>query len=296
MILWYKSNSSNGGASVKNLLEKIPAALSKERHSAEKAPARAEKKNRPRGTNKRFALGALAISAVLLCMCVYWTLDAFSVASKSAMDAFSTAKAATEQKVYDKFYDYSRKKAEEAHHVSNNISISIGDLSSVQNLEVLRVSDVDYQITKPEDKNWLDSILSGFSDFFEEEMVSWLEVPGSGVFTVNLKIGEFIVDEIHQYVLIRVPNPKLTQFSVDYENVEVLLFDKGGVLKDTAKCGVDKAKEQLQNAEVTLVDKITSNQDSYERARASTEKMLISLVKQLNPQLPELTVEVEFID
>ena len=116
---------------MKNLLEKIPAALSKERHSAEKAPARAEKKNRPRGTNKRFALGALAISAVLLCMCVYWTLDAFSVASKSAMDAFSTAKAATEQKVYDKFYDYSRKKAEEAHHVSNNISISIGDRNSV---------------------------------------------------------------------------------------------------------------------------------------------------------------------
>ena len=73
---------------MKNLLEKIPAALSKERHSAEKAPARAEKKNRPRGTNKRFALGALAISAVLLCMCVYWTLQCRSFVGQEERTIF----------------------------------------------------------------------------------------------------------------------------------------------------------------------------------------------------------------
>ena len=67
-------------------------------------------------------------------------------------------------------------------------------------------------------------------------------------------------------------------------------------VKNSAKYGVDRAMEQLKNAESTMREEITNNQEFYERARVSTEKMLGNLVHQLNPQLPDLVVEVEFID
>lgn len=279
-----------------NFLGKLLMSASDDEHPVEVASSKTKKNSSVRPHEKRFVLGALVLSAVLLCLCVYWVTDTFTVASKAARDAFDAAKEETADKVYKRFYDSSYEAAEEAHHVSNNVSISIGDLNSVQNLEVLRVSDVNYQFTGTEEKGLLDSLLANMTGFFDEDLDSWLEIPGNGVFTVNLKVGEFIVDEDHQYILIRVPNPKLTEFAIDYQNVELLLFEKGGVFKNSAKYGVDRAMEQLKNAESTMREEITNNQEFYERARVSTEKMLGNLVHQLNPQLPDLVVEVEFID
>ena len=101
---------------------------------------------------------------------------------------------------------------------------------------------------------------------------------------------------MRQTVLIRIPGPELTNFTLDYENVEVLYFDEGGVLKNSAKYGVDKAMKQLQNAELELIQEVSNNQELYNRAREATENMLTQLVRQLNPHLPNLTVEVEFLN
>ena len=57
---------------------------------------------------------------------------------------------------------------------------------------------------------------------------------------------------------------------------------------------MDKAVEQLQSAELTMMQNVNNNQEFYKRARESTEKMLVNLVKQLNPQLPDLSVKIEF--
>lgn len=247
-------------------------------------------------TQKQFILGAMAISAILLCLSVYLVLDSFAEGTGAALDSFDNAKDQAVEDVYQFFYDKSFEAAEKAHHVSNNVSITIGDLREEQKLEVLKVSDVAYETPEPKDQGWFDELIESVTGIFDADVVSWLEVPGNGVFTVNLQAGEFIIDEERQYVLIRVPSPELTEFAIDYENVELLLFEEGGAFKNSAKYGVDKAMEQLQSAELTMMQNVNNNQEFYKRARASTEKMLVNLVQQLNPQLPKLSVEVEFID
>lgn len=253
------------------------------------------KKKSGRLSRQNFTLGALGISAVLLCLCVYLILDTITLGAGAAIDSFGPAKDEAANEVYQIFYDQSFKVAEEAHHVSNNASISIGNLHEVQKLEVLKVSDVSYETPNPEDQGWFADFVESIVGILDADMVSWLEVPGSGVFTVNLQASEFIIDEERQYVLIRVPNPELAEFTIDYENVELLLFEKGGAFKNSAKYGADLAVEQLQNAELTMMQNVNDNQTFHQKAKDATINMLVNLVKQLNPQLPDLVVEVEFI-
>jgi hypothetical protein len=238
----------------------------------------------------------IIIALLLVGSCIYLALDTIEKGANAAINTFGTAESEAADEVYQYFYDTSYAAAEKAHHVSSDVSITIANLSEEQNLEVLKVSDVTYVTPEPEDQGWFETLVSSITGIFSEDMISWLEVPGNGVFTVNLQAGEFIIDEEREYVLIRIPGPELTEFSIDYENVELLLFEQGGTFKNSAKYGVDKAMEQLQSAELTMMQSLNNNQEFYKRARESTERMLVNLVKQLNPSLPDLTVVVEFID
>lgn len=281
---------------MKNLIERFFKETPEDEQMVKEFPAKTKKKNFAGLTRKQFTLGSLAISAVLLCLCVYWAMDTLAMGTGAAMNSFGAAKDEAADEAYQLFYDKSYSAAEKAHHVSNNVSITIGDLREEQKLEVLKVSDVAYETPEPQDQGWFDALITNITGIFDADVVSWLEVPGNGIFTVNLQAGEFIIDEERQYVLIRVPNPELTEFEIDYENVELLLFEEGGAFKNSAKYGVDKAMEQLQSAELTMMQNVNNNQEFYKRARESTEKMLINLVQQLNPQLPNLAVKIEFID
>lgn len=281
---------------MKNLLKHFTKDAPEDGQQIKEFPAKPKKKKTDGLSRKQFTLGALAISTILLCLCVYWIMDTFVVGTRAAIDSFDAAKDNAAEDAYQFFYDMSYDAAEKSHHVSNNVSITIDDLREKQKLEVLKVSDVAYDSLEPKDQGWLKELIANITDIFDADVVSWLEVPGNGVFTVNLQSGEFIIDEERQYVLIRVPNPELTEFAIDYENVELLLFEKGGAFKNSAKYGVDKAMEQLPSAELTMMQNVNNNQEFYKRAKESTEKMLVNLVKQLNPQLPNLVVEIEFID
>lgn len=281
---------------MKKLMERFFKEVPENEQIVEEFPVKSKKKKFDGMSHKQFILGTLAILTVLLCLCTYLILDTFTVGTEAAIDSFSITKDEAAREVYQFFYDKSFDLAEKTHHVSNNVSITIGELREEQKLEVLKVSDVSYETSEPKDQGWFDTLVESVVGVFDAEVISWLEVPGNGVFSVNLQAGEFIVDEEHQYVLIRVPSPELTEFSIDYENVELLLFEKGGMFKNSAKYGVDKAIEQLQSAELTMMQKVNNNQEFYKRARESTEKMLVNLVKQLNPQFPSLDVKIEFID
>lgn len=249
-----------------------------------------------RFTRRQLVIGAITITAILLVASVWLFTAAYREGTAAAAASFQSAKAQSADEAYRHFYDKSYTAAEKAHHVSNRVSITVGKLREEQKLEVLRVSDVAYETPRPKDQSWFNSMIAGITGIFASDVVSWLEVPGSGVFTVNLQAGEFIMDDARQYVLIRLPAPELTEFAIDYENVELLLFEEGGAFKNSAKYGVDKAMEQLQSAELTMMQNLNNNQEFYKRAREAAEQMLVNLVRQLNPALPELTVEVEFID
>lgn len=253
------------------------------------------------GTSGRHASKLLRFVPLLctvfcLALTVFWFADVLAVGATAAGEAFAQTKDDAQEKTYQSFYDRGFDEAEKAHHTSSRAAISVDSLQEIQKLEVLAVSEVSYQVEEKEEKEGIQGVITGITDFFNQDSVSWLEVPGSGVFTVDLQAGEFIVDAERKLVLIRVPGPELSNFTLDYADVEVLYFDEGGTFKNSAKYGVDKAVEQLQNAELDMVQRVSNNQELYKRAQTATENMLMRLVQQLNPQVPDLTVEVEFLN
>lgn len=236
----------------------------------------------------------IIITALFLCLIfaaigAYLTIDMITVGASVAGDAYITEKENRAEEVYQQFYQRSYEIAEKKHHVSNKTTITIGTLREQAKIEVLKVSDVEYVTEDKLNGNWL-------KDLFVGNLVSWLEVPGHGVFTVDLQSGEFIIDDDRQYVLIRVPTPALTEFTIETEHVEVLYFNDSGIFDHSTECGVDTAEKQLKSAHLTMLQEMSSNQTFYSLAQENTRDILTNLVKQLNPDKPDLIVEVEFMD
>ena len=161
------------------------------------------------------------------------------------------------------------------------MSISVGTLRSEAELEVLEVFDVEY-IIEDEENN-------------EDGILSWLKVPGKGVYTVDLTAAEFIVDEERHYVLVRVPEPEMKDCTIVYNEVQQLLFKNKG-FNESISIGEDAARKQLQEAYVRLEKNLGVDLNFYQSAELSAKRVITSLVKALNVKIPDLIVEVEFID
>ena len=144
---------------------------------------------------------------------------------------------------------------------------------------MLKISDVEYSIVGSSDNS--------------NNITSWLEVPGQGTYVVNLQAAEFIVDDERSYVLVRVPYPELTNISIDYANVRKLFF-KNDLFDDSYKVGEDLASQQLRSADSLIKKEFTSNQHFYLSAQKAAISTIQCLVKQLNPEVTDLTVDVEF--
>ncbi len=220
----------------------------------------------------------LVLSCVMLIVVIFWTiLNAPAHFTKS----YQTEKKAADMSAYKQFYDACFDAAEAKAHVSNRISISIEEVKEIAALEVLEASDTEYVISNKEDN--------------ADRITSWIEVQGTGVYTVDLSCGEFIVDSRHQYVKARVPRPVLSDFKVDYDKKNQLFF-KDDIFDGSVKTGEDLMKNQIQEGAVRLKEYLASNRMIYENAVESAKKLIANLVKQFNPENPDLTVEVEFID
>ncbi len=237
------------------------------------------------------------LAAVMIFVDLFLLMDTIKVAAMAAPKAFDEGKVEVEEQVYQDFYNKSFNAAEKAHHVENKVDISIGDLEEKQSLEVLKIVNLTYRLDQSEkEQTWYKDAIDNVTGVFNEEPKIYLQVPGKGVFTVNLKAGEYIVDNTHKYVLARIPEPELTQFAIDYENVDMLEFEAGGLFKKFAKYGEEKAEAELKEAELELMREANNNQEYYKRAVKSAENIIVNLIKQLNPDISNLTVEVEFIN
>ena len=235
-----------------------------------------------------------AVIGVLIIISVIFAVSAIPAAADAAADAFVSSKDNMAADVYQFYYDTSYESSEKAHHVSNDVSVTIGNLRNVQLLEVLRVRDVTYE-TVGGDVTWIRDLFNKtVGRVIGKDTICWLEVPAAGIFTVNLEVGEFIIDDARQYVLIRVPEPELTEFSLSYDKVKVLYYEEGSLFQQAGTDGYDLADEMLKSAEQDLRQGMEGNQDNYRKAEGSARKLLTYLVEQLNPQMENLTVEVEF--
>lgn len=189
--------------------------------------------------------------------------------------AYESERDSAYQEQYDKYFD----RAEDDYHVSNRVSITIGDLKDIAKLEVLTVSDVEYIIDEGVNNS--------------NGITSWLEVPGQGTYVVDLQAAEFLTDDERAYVKVRVPYPELTNITIDYANVKKMFF-KNDILNDSYKVGEELAQRQLNSADMLIKKEFASNERFYLSAQEAAVSTIQCLVKQLNPQNADMTVEVEF--
>ena len=230
-------------------------------------------------TRRNYTPYLLALIIVLVTACYLIFSNSLKIGAESVRNhyitSFESENLATYNKVYSSFFDSGDRK----YHVKNKVTIHIGNLEETKKLEVLRVSDVEYIIVN--------------KDSNEDKIESWLEVPGTGVFTVDLHAGEFIIDSDRSYVLVRIPYPELENVGIDYRNVEKLLFEDDA-LNGSYSVGEDLARQQLGEAVLLIQKEFTSNQNYFLNAQNSAVNTIENLVKQLNPDVPDLIIEVEF--
>ena len=189
--------------------------------------------------------------------------------------ALASEKEASYQAQYQKYFDA----AEAANHVTNRASIYIGNIKETDKLEVLKVSDVEF-IVEDSGNN-------------TGNITSWLEVPGEGTYVVDLNASEFIVDNERAYVLVRLPYPELTNVAIDYSNVKKILF-KDDVFNGSYKQGEELASKQLGEADLLIKKEFASNEHFYLNAQEAAISTIECLIRQLNPAVENLSIEVEF--
>ena len=233
----------------------------------------------------RFCIPVIAVLSIVLILFLVLSFRSCSstvaAGADSAVLAFNEKKDSTEEEAYQEFYAASYDKAEQQYHVSNDVTIDISDVKEIAKLEVLEVSTVEYIIENKTDN--------------DSNITSWLEVPGTGVFTVDLMAGEYLVDKERKTVVVRIPLPRLENVGIDYENTEKLLFEND-FFNDSYRAGADLYAEQIEEAYTAIYNELSTNPMYYENAENSARLLISNLVKEMNRDIPELTVEVEFME
>ncbi len=205
----------------------------------------------------------------------------FMKGTRAVKKAFDREKEKAEQAVFQSYYEQGYNAGEKEYHVKNRGVITLGNIRETANLEVLSVSDVAYMIENPDSSN--------------KNTQSWIEVPGTGVFTVNLAAGEFLVDDVRNSVYVRVPRPELLpmNINIDHSKVQVLRF-ASNTWNSSISDGEQLAGKQLNEARTKIQEDISSNLQYYEFAEKSAVSLIENLIKALNTDIPDLKVEIEF--
>ena len=204
-------------------------------------------------------------------------VNGVSNAIGSFEDTYARAKDDTYKTIRDKAYAI----AEKRNHVSNKVSISMGDIKSKASLKVLHVSDVVYVITDAEDTP------SGTA--------AWLKVTGSGDYKVNLLAAEYIIDNNRQYVLIRVPRPQLDSDNIDIGQCDNIYFSENKwSSSNSVKSGEELARNQLNEAKMKIQEDFLANENYSKMAEKTARSMIEALIKGFNPEIDNIRIDVEF--
>ena len=204
--------------------------------------------------------------------------------------AKDTAKQETEESFYNAVFELS----ESAHHLSNDITIQIQGITEIRNLEVLNVFLTDYQVWPEQETS--GGVLDIVVDPLIGDAEAWIRFDGIGIFTVSLQNADFILDEQRKSVLVRVPSPVMERVLIQPDEDDVLYTSDAGLFNNASDTGQQLVLSLTQKAQQDMIAKARSNPEYYAQAKASAEKTITQLIKNLNPDLPDLIVEVEFID
>ncbi len=254
-------------------------------------------------SKKAIILAAVVLAAAVI-SCVVMLCRVRANTLKAAGEKYISALAAEREKTYDKFYNLGYDIGEKRSHISNDVLVDVNKIKEVEVLEVLDVSASDVKEYK------FDNELTNPANIFLElvrfvtgeqvdapppEAVVWLEGSCIGTYEIDLKSSEVIIDNANKYVLVRLPSPSLRFISHDFE---VKYFNNGtGTLRKvfdgSAQRGLDAAIQDTADMTAHLHD-ILNDRDQSDHAREQAEILVVDLIKDLNSDVPDITVDVEF--
>lgn len=237
---------------------------------------RNEKKRKSRFIIASFIMGVF----LLIGGSVFLIIQGLGVSVASAEEAYRKTFIEETEKTAQEYYEWAFNKAEKNYHVSNEVLITIGEIEGQSKLEVLRVSDVEFIIQDDDDS----------------EIIAWIAIPGDGVFTIDMTMSEFLIDEIRHIVTARVPQPRLTECRVESNNIDIYEFKTGKLINGNYAEGVKLAEEHLKEGYDMIKNEFISNQQYFLSAQQSAESLLTNLIRNLNSEIEDLKVEIEFVD
>lgn len=246
-----------------------------------------EQKSSPpkKAINKRkiTAIVCAVVTVVAIAVILALRYAAVKIESDSIRSSYRENYKSSYDEALNRSYQYWYDKNFEKYKVSNRVSITVDSIRTEEKLEVLKVSDVEYVIRSEGEG--------------ESRYDVWLEVSGIGTYTVNLRASEFITDNEHSYVLVRIPEPVLTDFDIDREHVQVLQFSGGiltGILNGSYIKGVGMAQADVNKGYNMVKESLTNNPDYKNQAKESACEIIKRLVRSLNSQVEDLRVDVKF--
>ncbi len=204
-----------------------------------------------------------------------------SISLKNAYDsAYKTSYNSTYSETYNKYRDEGFFEGEAKHHTKNEVNIIVDDIKKISELEVLKVSDFDYAVSNGTEN--------------EQKINAIFEVCVYGVYKINLNLSEFIVDNEHRTVIVRLPELQLDNFTHKYD---MLYFSKDGLLKNGDYSeGENFAKMQINETENKIIENLKCNQENLNSARESAKTCIENIIYTFNPDIPRADIKVLFED
>ena len=205
-------------------------------------------------------------------------------AKNSCKESFATAYDETKQKTYDQFKQKAFDYFEAKNHVSNQATLTIGNIKEENSLEVLSVSDSWVKISEP-DKD-------------EDKTTRWVEFNATGVYTVDMSVSEFIIDDYNNYILVKLKTPQLSHIALDTNTKAYLYkYEKGFFeLNGDYDSGVKMMLNDRAEALDKLTEQLESNDANLARAKTSTENLIRTFIKNVNPgmNLKDSDIQIVF--
>ena len=220
---------------------------------------------------------AIFITAVCVFFSIQYWGQAMSASANAIAEAYDSTKDSVVAEKRHELWERGRTKGKAENHTRNRGTISIDEIRETANLEVMKVSDIVY--------------ITGD----DEGTPPWLKATGTGVYTVNLAAGEYLIDDERQYVLVRVPRPELATVNID-DAEQLLIKDNKIFFNGSISEGEDRARTQRAEAQIKLLERIEANQIFYQNAEKSAKALIESLVRKFNSKVENLKVDVEFFD
>jgi len=173
---------------------------------------------------------------------------------------------------------------EEEYHLSNRVAISLDGIREKADLEVLSIDTCYLYKSDKEDK--------------ERNLILWYKIPGTGTYTVDMRMMEFIADNVRHHVLVKVPEPTITQFKENYGGIKELEYKNTSFFPSNGSIaeGEEIGRKMLAKAHTQMMKEFEMTQAYHQAAQESATKLITLMIKALNPEIPDLTVEIQFVN